>query len=353
MKRTGKSRYPLKKNHQLGGNPELDAICKRDGFPIIEYILPKKDRIIAIGDLHGDWIVMKKCLIIAKVIDEDDNWIANPNTVVIQVGDQLDGKRVFGENTVINPDDIYDISIILYLNDLHRKAQEKDINSGVYGLIGNHEIMNVDDPLNAFAYINSKDIEVFNDGNDLMKKLKYTPIENIDTNRITCFKPGNPCAVLLACTRHSIMKIGNNLFVHGGLVKEFAEKHNIKQVNEYVKGWLLGKINKEMNYDIIKGSTDLTFAESPFWTRLYDINEIEQLKFDNKTICQKFEDVKNVYNFDNMIIGHTIQENGINSVCNNKLWKIDVGLSKCFDKIPNKKLQILEIINDNEFHILE
>lgn len=353
MKRINKNRYPIK-NGQTGGNKELDDVCKRNGFPIIEYVLPKKDKIIVIGDLHGDWNVMKKCLMIAKVIDDNNNWIAKPNTVVVQVGDQLDGLRPMSNGIVSNPNNIYDISIMLYLNDLHKKAIKKDKNSGVYGLIGNHEIMNVDDPFNAITYINKNDVEVFNGQNELMDELNYITKEGFNSNRIECFKPGNPCAVLLACTRNSIMKIGNNLFVHAGLVKEFAEKHNIHQVNDYVKGWLLGKIDKELKYDIIRGSTDLTFASSPFWTRLYDIDDMDGFKFDDgKTICKKFEDVQNVYNFGNMIIGHSVQLEGINSICNKKIWKIDVGLSKCFEGIPNKKTQILEIINDNEFHILE
>jgi hypothetical protein len=345
MKRTSKSRYYIKKG-QVGGNPELDAICKKDGFPIIEYILPKKNRIIAIGDLHGDWEVMKKCLIISKIIDDDDNWIAEPNTVVIQVGDQLDGKRQLDIEQVKNPDDIYDISIMLYLNDLHQKAQEKDKNSGVYGLLGNHEIMNVDDPYNASLYMNIRDTHVFNSINNLTKRLKYEPIEGSKMNRINCFKPGNPCARLLACTRHVIMKIGNNLFVHGGLVNDFVKKYNIHQANDSVKGWLLGKIDEEIKYDIIRGSTNLTYALSPFWTRLYDLPEHD------KDMCKMVDNIRGIYEFDNMIIGHSVQLDGINNICNNKIWRIDIGLSKCFEGIPNKQIQILEIINDNEFHIL-
>ena len=297
---------------------------------------------------------MKKCLLLSKVIDENNNWIAEPSTVVIQIGDQLDGIRPMGYDKANNPNGIYDISIMLYLNELHRKAQEKDKNSGVYGIIGNHEMMNVDDPFNTTIYMDPKDIEVFNSKNELMNKLNYEPNEDFNTNRINCFRPGHSCAVFLACTRHSIMKIGSNLFVHAGLVKDFAERYNIHQVNEYVKGWLLGKIDKEIKYDIIRGSTDLTFASSPLWTRLYDIDDIDGFKFeDNKTICQKFDNIRRMYEFDNMIIGHSVQVKGINSVCDKKIWKIDVGLSKCFEGIPNKKIQILEIINDNEFHILE
>ena len=142
------------------------------------------------------------------------------------------------------------------------------------------------------------------------------------------------------------MKIGNNLFVHGGLVNDFVKKYNIHQANDSVKGWLLGNIDEEIKYDIIRGSTNLTYALSPFWTRLYDLPEHD------KDMCKMVDNIRGIYEFDNMIIGHSVQLDGINNICNNKIWRIDIGLSKCFEGIPNKQIQILEIINDNEFHIL-
>ena len=52
----------------------------------------KKDRIIVIGDLHGDY---KNTLLLfknLKLIDDSQNWIAFPrNTFVVQLGDQFDG----------------------------------------------------------------------------------------------------------------------------------------------------------------------------------------------------------------------------------------------------------------------
>ena len=52
-------------------------------------ILPEADRIIVIGDLHGDWIQTIESLKIANLIDNDNNWIGG-NTIVVQIGDQID-----------------------------------------------------------------------------------------------------------------------------------------------------------------------------------------------------------------------------------------------------------------------
>ena len=48
-------------------------------------------RIIVIGDLHGDIAMLCSCLYMANIIDTNMEWIAEPrNTVVVQIGDQLD-----------------------------------------------------------------------------------------------------------------------------------------------------------------------------------------------------------------------------------------------------------------------
>ncbi|ARF09877.1 hypothetical protein Indivirus_4_49, partial [Indivirus ILV1] len=55
-------------------------------------ILPKQERIIAIGDLHGDYNLTLEVLKLANVIDHNNKWIGG-NTYVVQIGDQLDNCR--------------------------------------------------------------------------------------------------------------------------------------------------------------------------------------------------------------------------------------------------------------------
>ena len=51
-------------------------------------------RIIVIGDIHGDIMRLLTCLRAALVINEANAWIAQPpDTFVVQLGDQLDGKH--------------------------------------------------------------------------------------------------------------------------------------------------------------------------------------------------------------------------------------------------------------------
>jgi hypothetical protein len=68
-----------------------------------------------------------------------------------------------------------------------------------------------------------------------------------------------------------------------------------------------------------------------------------------------------------MIIGHTpqfyINDSGINGTCNNKLWRVDNGASMAFSEFDplmkqsneiskERKVQVLEILNDKEFNVL-
>jgi len=58
---------------------------------------------------------------------------------------------------------------------------------------------------------------------------------------------------------------------------------------------------------------------------------------------------------DRMIVGHTIQPDGIAQKCQNeekRLWAIDVGISDAF-KVNSKKIQYLVINDDNEPEIKE
>lgn len=50
--------------------------------------LSQRKRLIIIGDIHGDISVLCSCLYMTKVINNNMEWIAEPqDTVVIQMGD--------------------------------------------------------------------------------------------------------------------------------------------------------------------------------------------------------------------------------------------------------------------------
>ena len=80
--------------------------------------------------------------------------------------------------------------------------------------------------------------------------------------------------------------------------------------------FLQGKIKRD-NSDINKYFTN---SNSILWNREYGSEEPR---------CDKFDKISKMLNVGHMIIGHTIQDK-INSKCDNRLWRVDVGISGIF-----------------------
>lgn len=286
---------------------------------ILPTVLPPVKRIIAIGDLHGDFRVLLKCLRLAKLIDDKRRWIGG-NTVVIQLGDQVDSKCRSGN---CEQDEVGDeIKIMMFLDELHKKAEEAG--GAVYSLLGNHELMNV------------------------MGNLNYNSAENLVSfggaqSRINKFAPNGEIANYLACNRNSIMKIGDFIFVHGGLLPHKAKQFSLEAINVIVRDYLLGNRSQ----DDPEVSSLLSGKESPFWTRTFS----NTFSGHSQKSCSILNETIEYLKVRGMVVGHTIQ-NDINSACDGKIWRTDIGMSRSFGR--KHKIQVLEIKdNGKEINILK
>ena len=348
-------------------NDEFKKDCPN--YKIIPTIIDKVDRIIAIGDLHGDInltmnILIKANLIVVNNYNSLDfttinyvHWLSfiknniiwiGKSTYIVQVGDQVDRCRPTSamdfdcnnqEITTNNNDEASDIKILELFTELDNKASEK--NGRVISLMGNHEIMNV---LGDMRYVSHKGIMQFCDN---------TTDSNIcKENRIRSFKPGEKYANFLACTRISTIVIGSNLFVHAGIIRKFIvdlkNKYNIdiqsacdlSVINTIMRKWLLNQLDDDVT-KYLYGNIN-----SIFWNRiLHNIS--------SKSCNNIVGNILKLFNVGQIIIGHTPQQQ-ITSCCNNTVWKIDLGMSKAFDnfKSNDRKFQILEILNDTIFNII-
>lgn len=333
--------------------------------PHIPSVLGKRRRIIAIGDLHGDYDLTLRCLLLAKVIDNKLNWIGG-DTVVVQTGDKIDGARpVAGIQSSLASDDANeDIKILTLFYDLHLKAIKQG--GMVYSLLGNHELMNVDGNL---KYV-SRDALIkfadYDDGKINFKKeyFNLSPVDRGIVARKYAFKPGNQYAVFLGCTNISCVIIGSFLFVHAGIIPTFIKKLNltsrydITRINYVVRKWLLGLIKADST-----GVKDIIHPvpHSLFWDRI--LGSIPPGSDIDGDMCSTYlKPTLKLFNIGNMVIGHTPQLSmGINSTCSGKLHKIDTGASvafKKFDKMVNngrdlRKAEVLEILNDTEINVLK
>lgn len=184
-----------------------------EGFDSPPSVMSAVERIVAIGDVHGDLLFLVELLKIARVIekniidgmDDDINsyhWIGG-KTYVVQLGDQIDSCRPTNflcsePGRVIN-DKAEDTKIIKFMDELD--VQAKKYNGRVISLLGNHEILNI---LGEMSYVSYKNIEEFGSIG----------------KRVAAFGPNGEYGRKLICTHPTAIIIGSNLFVHAGILPE-------------------------------------------------------------------------------------------------------------------------------------
>ena len=285
-------------------------------------------RIVVIGDVHGDWRATIRALKIAGVVGVTDEkrdsgkliWKGG-STIVVQMGDQVDRKNRSGSID----DEASEEKIIRLFDYLHRQAVREG--GGVYSILGNHELMNVEGD---FSYASPEGIKYF--------EKKY------EKGRTGAFAPGGKFATYFANNRKAILHIGGWIFVHAGLTKNIADRYSIQYINRIIKRYLLGQISPNQNKELAEILNSQ--SDSPFWTRIYG----------GESVNNKYIDyVLNKYNAIGMIVGHTPQPR-INSSYRKRLWRVDTGMSRAFGLNNERRIQVLEILyNQNKvkkFNIL-
>lgn len=301
---------------------------------------PQGQRVIVIGDIHGDLGELKALLKLAKVIDNYDNWIGGGD-IIVHVGDTIDSCR--GEDCVLpaDYDKGEDLETLAYCVEIHNKAQKKG--GAMYCLIGNHEIMNVKGDM---SYVSPKNFDVIY---DMLNNKFPGRFSDGRQARVWAFNPGNKVANFLSCSRYGVLIIGSNLFVHAGLSKELSEAYSPKEVNKILSQWLENKLDNPDEYNKLLFSG----TYSPFWRRVSG-KASKGLNKDN-IICKDVIEAMENWKVGKIFVGHTPQlVDGINSTCDGKVWRVDVGNSATFHKFKGNQhnRQLLVITNDDKIDII-
>jgi len=189
-------------------------------------------------------------------------------------------------------------------------------------LNGNHELMNARPDLRYVTeggFTDFQDAVVIAEEDSLL--LAFEPAQRA---RVAAFRPGGPFARLLA-ERPVVLVIDDNVFVHGGVLPMHLD-YGIDRLNREVSDWLLGKGEPP---DFIHTS------ESPTWTRNYS----DEVEADD---CLQLAEVLERLGATRMIVGHTVQEDGITPLCEDKVWCIDSGMSEYY----GSRIEVLEIEGD-------
>ena len=275
--------------------------------------LPQPDRfeapgrVVAMGDVHGDFEAMMAALRLAELVDEGGSWTGG-DAVVVQTGDQLD--RGDTERAI--------------LDTLNRLADEAHAAGGaVVALNGNHEAMNVELDL---RYVTEGGFADFADLAPPVAEQDDTLLEwsESERGRVAAFRPGGPYARLLA-RQNTAAVVGGTVFVHGGLLPAHID-WGLENINEDVRAWMEG--DGEEPSDIIDG-------DGPLWVRDYSDGPGEEE-------CAVLEEALSDLDAVRMVVGHTVQ-NEINVACFGMVWRVDVGMAAAYGGSP----AVLEIEGDD------
>lgn len=257
---------------------------------------PAPRRLVAIGDLHGDLNATQRALRLASAIDENLAW-SGGDLVVVQTGDVLD-----------RGDD--DRAVLDFLEAL--RPQAKQAGGDLILLSGNHELMNA---ARDFRYVTPGGFSAFVDEN----------------GRGAAFQPGGPYAKKLA--EHAIMaRVGDTVFVHGGIHPKHV-RYGLDRMNDEVRAWLLAERPEP--------PAVMQAEDAPLWSRAYSTTP-------DAAACAELSEALTALESKRMVVGHTVQQAGISAACDEKVFRIDVGMSKFY----GGSVQVLEI-QDGKVTILK
>ncbi|RLA63837.1 MAG: calcineurin [Epsilonproteobacteria bacterium] len=278
-------------------------------------VVHSAERIVAIGDLHGDIFALKRVLRIANLIDDKNNWTGK-NTILVQVGDQTDRGD-------------FELEIITLLEKLSIQAVK--MGGKVLTLLGNHEIMNA---VLDFRFVTPLGLSKFSKfttpiSPPLQKKLLKIP--KGQKGRSIAFFPGGQVSNILS--NHNVAVIvGDSVFVHGGILPKWA-KYGISKINQETRAFLKGKIPNVPN--------GIYTNDGLLWSRHFSLNT-------GPANCELLKESLKILGVKRMIVAHTVQLDGINNACDEMVWRVDVGMSHFY----GGQAQALEI-RGNQINILK
>lgn len=261
---------------------------------------PERERLVAFGDVHGDVQAVRAVLRLAGVLGDKDDWIGG-KTAVVQTGDQLD--RGDEEPEVL---DLFDA--------LKEKAEKAG--GAFYALNGNHEVMNV---AGDFRYVTSDGFADFRGtAASGPSRGRASLVPEDQRGRAAALLPGGPVALRLS-KRPIVIAVGDTLFVHGGVLPSHV-RYGLGKLNSEAARWMRGELDRV--------PAMLESPSSPVWAREYSSGD------PSESVCGTLAGVLTELGVARMVVGHTVQSQGINSACGERVWRVDVGLAKHYGGRP-------------------
>jgi hypothetical protein len=311
---------------------------------------PAPQRIVAVGDLHGDFSAWQDIARGAGLMDVGGHWTGGATTLV-QLGDVTDR----------GPDSL---KIVRSLQQLQREAPRKG--GKVVVVLGNHEAMNL---LGDNRYTTPGEYAAFADAQSAARRervydankaqlLAFAKTQNptvtaqqVKAQWMAEHPPGwvehnlawGPSGELgeWAARNPAIAKIGSTLFVHGGISAEYA-KAPLEAANK--------RVAEAMARADDTPASVLTDPLGPLWYRglVMTDADAQAARAGNKPPAaalspdQELASVLTAYGAQRLVIGHTPSLKGIIISPDGRLTRVDTGNSRHY----GGPLSWLEILGD-------
>jgi len=340
--------------------------------------LPKGQRIVAFGDVHGDITALRSFLVTAGILDPESS-VAEPvwcggTTICVQTGDVLD-----------RGDD--ELACFRLLASLARQAYEAG--GALLLLYGNHESLNA---AGLFQYTNpggnmefERTIGARIDYNYGSNRWRLQFAGN-QPSRWASFEPGGLLSANMLSNMLVTCVVGRTVFVHAGLMASHLSPGNtinnqgqkvyggVTRLNQQAREWIVkahhgdnnnwgeyntveevisaaqnrAKVASKTMPDCLGGGIG---ASSPVWMRDYSKpNDAEPKEPRAKQMIRAALDEAGS-DVQRMVMGHTPQYK-INSALDSMAWRIDVGASQGVMGGTPEVLEIIHMGGDNDEDIV-
>ncbi|WP_407653773.1 metallophosphoesterase [Archangium lipolyticum] len=245
------------------------------------------ERVVAVGDVHGDVDALKEALRLAGLLDDKGRW-SGGKTHLVQTGDIPDR----GEKTR----EAFELLMRL-------EGEALAAGGRVHALLGNHEVMNM---LGDLRYVSPGELASFAD-QATGPETSGSP-RGFDGHRAAYGPTGRYGQWL---RRHpAVVRIDDTLFVHGGVSPQVPAK-------------TLAELNRWVRQDLFPGNPPGGAAnpQGPLWFRGYALGEEQGAGLALDEVLKRFGAKR-------MVMGHTTDRDGkVRTRFGGKAVFIDTGLS--------------------------
>lgn len=274
------------------------------------------DRVVAVGDVHGDYDALVSVLDAAGVVDKRARWIGG-KTHLVQMGDLPDR----------GPETRKIMNLLINLEKQASKAGGR-----VHCLIGNHDAMNLYGDL---RYTTIEEFSAFRTGDsgqiranfwdEYLRTLPEKPDDAAKKKWETEHPLGwfehryyfGPQGTYGKWIRghNAAVKIDDSLFVHGGIGPKYAGVP-LAEINRQIRA-KLNDLTTLAEGDIVTGS------DGPLWYR--------GLAQDTAEVTPEYVDqLLKAYEVKRIVIGHTPTAGAVLTRFDGKVVMVDVGLSAVY-----------------------